>query len=494
MFRIKSAMRYYRLWIYTCNAVLLFSVMVFLGTAFYVIADSRRQLISSVQLYQPSFLYAYLALFMQSGVVQAIGCFGALRLDERLLKTYWLLLLGLLVGDVVVGGYWMVRYERLSSTLGRDMLTKFNAEYVDSRSDFHQHFDELQRDSFCCGVSGPQDYNTSWWQSKMYGMLDRTDEEKAEFRKHEDLLLPWACCVPNHRNLRMQPALANTIRGRLLAKSQDEGEEEEEEEEARQEMIHADLIPVLTTAAPRLHEYSPEIMIAEGPIMEPFIWCRFSTSHRAKWHHHQGCHKPFKYWLDTSADALFVIGFCVIGFLKFTFLGLLRFEIKEMIQKIKLLQNENHQLNGELGLLDMADLPSSLDATGLDEPVLSIGGSFPSPERPLSPPTGIVLPCQTESLVATANHIDASIGKALVGATQPTAPTPHLMGASHNHVGFAPSAIKTNGPPLSSIVVATNPMHSLDEHLELSDVSHPSRPNFITVAIPGRGSAVQTAI
>ena len=46
-------------------------------------------------------------------------------------------------------------------------------------------------------------------------------------------------------------------------------------------------------------------------------------------------------WLHAAADSLFVVGFCVIGFLKFTFLGLLRFEIKEMIQKIRVLKNEN---------------------------------------------------------------------------------------------------------------------------------------------------------
>ena len=38
--------------------------------------------------------------------LQVIGCVGALRLNERLLNAYWLILLGLLVGDVVVGGYW----------------------------------------------------------------------------------------------------------------------------------------------------------------------------------------------------------------------------------------------------------------------------------------------------------------------------------------------------------------------------------------------------
>lgn len=35
-----------------------------------------------------------------------------------------------------------------------------------------------------------------------------------------------------------------------------------------------------------------------------------------------------------------MLGYCVIAFLKLSFLGILRYEIKEMIQKIKLLQTE----------------------------------------------------------------------------------------------------------------------------------------------------------
>lgn len=45
-------------------------------------------------------------------------------------------------------------------------------------------------------------------------------------------------------------------------------------------------------------------------------------------------------WLRNTADILFVLGYCVIAFLKLSFLGILRYEIKEMIQKIKLLQTE----------------------------------------------------------------------------------------------------------------------------------------------------------
>ncbi|KFB35391.1 hypothetical protein ZHAS_00002017 [Anopheles sinensis] len=53
-----------------------------------------------------------------------------------------------------------------------------------------------------------------------------------------------------------------------------------------------------------------------------------------------GCADRIVSWLRHTADILFVLGYCVIAFLKLCFLGILRYEIKEMIQKIKLLQTE----------------------------------------------------------------------------------------------------------------------------------------------------------
>lgn len=84
------AMRYYRLWIYTCNTCLLAGALAFAGAAARtVIFDFRRSLIPSLTLYQPSFLYAYLALVTQGGALQLLGCLAALRLSERLLNAYW---------------------------------------------------------------------------------------------------------------------------------------------------------------------------------------------------------------------------------------------------------------------------------------------------------------------------------------------------------------------------------------------------------------------
>ncbi|XP_055387961.1 uncharacterized protein LOC129616356 isoform X2 [Condylostylus longicornis] len=62
-----KAMRYYRLWIYTCNAALLLGVIIFCGAAGKVLmAEYKRLLINDLNLGQPSFIYAYLALLMQS--------------------------------------------------------------------------------------------------------------------------------------------------------------------------------------------------------------------------------------------------------------------------------------------------------------------------------------------------------------------------------------------------------------------------------------------
>ncbi|KAG5681468.1 hypothetical protein PVAND_010900 [Polypedilum vanderplanki] len=73
----------------------------------------------------------------------------------------------------------------------------------------------------------------------------------------------------------------------------------------------------------------------------------------------KGCIDVLILWLRHTADILFVLGYCVIAFLKLCFLGILRYEIKEMIQKIKLLQTEMAQsiLNSEMGEAHLQQIP-----------------------------------------------------------------------------------------------------------------------------------------
>lgn len=124
------AMRYYRLWIYTCNTALLAGALAFCGAAIKtVFLDYRRTLIPSLTLYQPTFLYAYLALATQGGALQVLGCVAALRLSEKLLNAYWLLLLVLLFGDVVLGAFWAFRFERICQELKPALRIRLLHEY-----------------------------------------------------------------------------------------------------------------------------------------------------------------------------------------------------------------------------------------------------------------------------------------------------------------------------------------------------------------------------
>ncbi|XP_049799286.1 uncharacterized protein LOC126234605 [Schistocerca nitens] len=240
-----TAMRYYRLWIYTCNAVLLVSVLGFAIVAGrIVVADPRRYLVPGLSLYQPSFLYAYLALATQSGLLQLVGCLGALRLNERLLNVYWLLLLVLLFGDAIVGVVWVFRFDKICADLRPTLKQRLAAEYGVDR-DFTALWDALQRDYRCCGVDGAQDY----------------------------------------------AAVANRSAGATVSAS-----------------AGSTAPTAAATANPHYHT--------------------------------TGCEARLLLWLRQSADILFVLGYCVIAFLKLCFLGILRYEIREMIQKIKILQGE----------------------------------------------------------------------------------------------------------------------------------------------------------
>lgn len=60
--------------------------------------------------------------------------------------------------------------------------------------------------------------------------------------------------------------------------------------------------------------------------------------------HARGCYDPVLQWLQRSADLLSVLGFCVIAFLKLCFVCILKYEIKEMIQKIQVLKGNANEM------------------------------------------------------------------------------------------------------------------------------------------------------
>lgn len=232
-----AAMQYYRLWIYTCNLVLLGSALGFAAAVSRTLlftGDPRRYVVPGVpRAFDPTALYAYLALATQLGLVQLLGCIAARRLSARLLNAYWALLLALLFGDAIIGVAWVFRFERMHAEFRPTLRQRLQMEYgKDLR--FSEQWDRLQKEFNCCGVTGPRDFGGRW---------------------------PQTCCGPS--------------------------------------------VNVTDTC------------------QQPYA---------------RGCEESLMRWLRKTADLLFVLGFCVIAFAKLCFLGILRYEIREMIQKIRLLR------------------------------------------------------------------------------------------------------------------------------------------------------------
>ena len=175
-----------------------------------------------------------------------MGFVAALRLNEKLLNAYWISLLVLLIGDILIGGIWMIKFDTITENLTSDLQRQLSSEYVTKTSSFRPIFDHLQKNSQCCGVVNPLDYNATFWQLTeteffldyerqfLNTSLDNDhvdvevdDEDQASDSGHEheeeldseDLLLPWSCCNAEFLAQVQEPvALANSIRRRLEQK------------------------------------------------------------------------------------------------------------------------------------------------------------------------------------------------------------------------------------------------------------------------------------
>ncbi|KAG8185114.1 hypothetical protein JTE90_014589 [Oedothorax gibbosus] len=302
---LQRAMRYYRLWIYSCNLVLLVSVVTFVCIAGWIVSDYRISLLPSFDLRHPSLLYAYLALALQGGALQAVGCLGATRMNERLLHAYWTLMLLLLFGDVMLGVVWLFRFQHMQGTLKEALRARLDRHYGDD-PEFRLLWDRLQGEAACCGVDSPRDFAATEWL------------KQADPSHPRPQLVPRSCCRMTRGEHEPQPLNMSCVET-----DRDEG------------LIHA-----------------------------------------------SGCYEPVHRWLQHAADTLCVTGFCVIAFLKLCFLGILRYEIREMIQKIKVLRD----MNDSPGLLDPTGpaglLPGTNMAAKLRRQRSSCAAEQPPPSKP----------------------------------------------------------------------------------------------------------------
>jgi hypothetical protein len=436
-------MRYYRLWIYTCNAVLLISVLGFAIVAGrIVVTDPRRYLVPGLSLYQPSFLYAYLALATQSGLLQVVGCLGALRLNERLLNVYWLLLLVLLFGDAIVGIVWVFRFDKICADLRPTLKQRLAAEYgVDG--DFTTLWNALQRDYKCCGVDGAQDFEG--------GIANRTHG------------VPESCC--------MFPPLATTL---PLQDHQHHHNHQVITERRPQNYHNLPSPPSASEASSFVDNGSLNRVIwpEEGadtnrvptattthrlPSSSTSDNCVVTNSDAVLGDSHvytAGCEGLLLFWLRQSADVLFVLGYCVIAFLKLCFLGILRYEIKEMIQKIKVLQGDMRTPQLLFNEFESGPSPITSPTTTTQhlEPLLmnhhenngsivtgTNGGMMPVVNSATSPPPQI-RHGGTESCVGDRDRDRTGSGNALLLLQQPDSlqatPLHHMSAQHHRHLSL----------------------------------------------------------
>lgn len=267
------------------------SVVAFVSLAAWTISDFRMSLFRSIDFRHPSLLYAYLALVLQGGILQAIGCLGALRMSERLLNAYWTLMLLLLAGDIVLGVVWLFRFHNIAGSLRDELRSRLTNDYG-TDMEFQVLWDRIQSETQCCGVDSPRDFAGSEW-------LRRERLEPLQQRQ----LVPRSCC-----RLQLNP-----------------------------------------------HYHEPEPLNAS---------CVESDRNPALIHM-PGCYEAVQRWLTHSANILAVLGYCVIAFLKLCFLGILRYEIREMIQKIKVLR----EMSEAPGLMDPGGPASMLPGSALAQKV-----------------------------------------------------------------------------------------------------------------------------
>lgn len=222
----------------------------------------------------------------------------------------------LLFGDGALGIVWILRYNHIVTHLRTDLKLQIAKDYAAnaelrvrtapaplslflsqqvsiSFSLLQDLWNDLQANSRCCGVDGPNDYTTSSW-------LNTTTAQ----REGAKVVLPPSCCLP-------EVVSANAPYSECITRIDEEG-----------------------------------------------VFGR-------------GCYDSIHHWLQHSVDLLSVLGFCVITFIKMCFLCLLRYEIKEMIEKIRVIKGQSAAEGaGTPSMMPFQDLEAYLPRPSMQQDTL----------------------------------------------------------------------------------------------------------------------------
>jgi hypothetical protein len=198
----------------------------------------------------------------------------------------------------------------------------------------------------------------------------------------------------------------------------------------------------------------------------------------------EGCGEKVLEWVDHSADVLFVIGFCIIVFVKGCFVAILKYEIKEMIQKIKLLNGEDDgrqaAMNELIGLTSMYEGGRHDDGEpGEREGLMAsaaTGGVSGDTNNTLASTNIDAIESDTrrkDSIASNRDHHNCLVGNNVVGPNRKMSYV-GAIGAS-NHVGSSTGAPGCNNLMMTSnsIGSAAGSSHNKPMTLPLTSVTLP---------------------
>lgn len=78
---------------------------------------------------EPYVILGYVAIAIQAGILQAIGCFGAIQMKQRWIQTFLYLILTLTLFDFIFSFYWLYRYSFIANNLKRHMSFRLKQHY-----------------------------------------------------------------------------------------------------------------------------------------------------------------------------------------------------------------------------------------------------------------------------------------------------------------------------------------------------------------------------
>jgi len=209
---------------------------------------------------EPALVFAYLLVSVQLGLLQAIGCFGAIQMKERWIQAYWYLILIMLILDICLLMYWLQRYDLMLQSLRLELSQRLSGSYGGlqeqvaprgghtfegkSKQDDNQgnqqleetrsgdkaswrqvqsslgahlprsivaHFDvtftkiinQFQEQSQCCGVSNSLDYRQSYWRQVKLFQLSRSILAKLHSKKKKKSRKSTKAAVGNGKEQQM---------------------------------------------------------------------------------------------------------------------------------------------------------------------------------------------------------------------------------------------------------------------------------------------------